>query len=179
MFEKIQWRVWDIICWFVRKRERQKRLWYFLNRHIRFTPTFTIGVVIVALCKQGVLLVRKKRGPRGSEWVLPGGGVKRGETLEQAAVRELEEEAGFKISPSGLTQIGCCLDSIFWDQTVGFMYEHKGQRCLPPAGIRDTTEIAERKFFYPHQALSLVYKAHRQFIFMAMEKNRSKSTPKV
>jgi 8-oxo-dGTP pyrophosphatase MutT (NUDIX family) len=38
------------------------------------------------------LIVRARRDP--SAWVLPKGHIERGETAEQAAVREVEEEAG-------------------------------------------------------------------------------------
>ena len=44
--------------------------------------------------KTSVLLIKRRDVPL---WVLPGGRVEEGETLEACAIREAEEETGFKI----------------------------------------------------------------------------------
>ena len=41
-----------------------------------------------------VLLMRRFKPERGEYWVIPGGSLEQGETLEDAARRELEEETG-------------------------------------------------------------------------------------
>jgi ADP-ribose pyrophosphatase YjhB (NUDIX family) len=57
------------------------------------------GVSVIATDEAGrVLLVRHSYGPPA--WMLPGGGLSRGEAPEEAAVRELREELG-----CGLTRI--------------------------------------------------------------------------
>lgn len=48
-----------------------------------------------------VLLLRF-RTPTSTGWVTPGGGVEAGETLAQAAVRELREEIGLAATPADL-----------------------------------------------------------------------------
>jgi ADP-ribose pyrophosphatase YjhB (NUDIX family) len=57
-------------------------------------------VRVAALIRRGdsVLLCRQQKGLR-SYWLLPGGGVEEGETLEQALARELAEECGLTEVP--------------------------------------------------------------------------------
>lgn len=56
----------------------------------------TVGVrAIVVNSENKVLLVKHTYQPG---WYLPGGGVKKGETLPNAIIRELREEAGIEVS---------------------------------------------------------------------------------
>jgi 8-oxo-dGTP pyrophosphatase MutT (NUDIX family) len=68
------------------------RLLYFGFRiYCFFFRPRTLGVRVMLIQNGGVLLVRQTYL---SGWFMPGGGVKRGETLEQAARREVHEEVG-------------------------------------------------------------------------------------
>ncbi|MGB9616670.1 MAG: NUDIX domain-containing protein [Desulfomonilaceae bacterium] len=57
-------------------------------------PIPTADVIIVH--KDGVVLIKRKNPPYG--WALPGGFIDYGETAEQAAVREAQEETGLRVS---------------------------------------------------------------------------------
>lgn len=48
----------------------------------------------IAETPRGIVLQRRNKNPRKGYWVLPGGFVDRGETLEEAAKREFFEETG-------------------------------------------------------------------------------------
>ena len=58
-------------------------------------PICGVGIVVFHL--QKVLLIRRGKPPRQGEWSIPGGKQKLGETLQQAARREVEEETGLKL----------------------------------------------------------------------------------
>ena len=59
-------------------------------------PSVTVDVVIFTLRQQNlqVLLIRRKHPPFADYWAIPGGFMQMDESLESAALRELEEETG-------------------------------------------------------------------------------------
>ncbi len=67
----------------------------FMNRPV--TPALTVDTIIELEDRddQGIVLIERKYPPYG--WALPGGFVDVGETLEQAAIREAQEETGLQV----------------------------------------------------------------------------------
>lgn len=60
------------------------------------TPLLAADLVIELLDEPGrIVLIERRNEPRG--WALPGGFVDIGERVEQAAVREAEEETGLRV----------------------------------------------------------------------------------
>ena len=64
-------------------------------------PALTADIAVFANAENGVKLLMIKRGghPFLGCWALPGGFADEGETIEQTAARELEEETGLKGLP--------------------------------------------------------------------------------
>jgi 8-oxo-dGTP diphosphatase len=61
-------------------------------------PSVTVDVVIFTLRNRElhVLMVQRRRWPYEGYWALPGGFIEMHESLEEAALRELEEETGVR-----------------------------------------------------------------------------------
>lgn len=89
------------------------------------TPIVTPAVAVDGVVFSGkrVLLVRRRHAPFAGRWVLPGGFVVPGETLEQAVAREVKEETGIPFLPRGLVGAysdphrdprGCVLSIAYW-----------------------------------------------------------------
>jgi 8-oxo-dGTP pyrophosphatase MutT (NUDIX family) len=102
-----------------------------------FRPT-AIGVRIMLIRDGQVLLVRQTYIPG---WFMPGGGVKRGETLEKAARREVREEIGAELGE--LSLLG----------SYTYFGEHKSDHnalflCTDfTVNWKEDREIAEARFF--------------------------------
>jgi 8-oxo-dGTP diphosphatase len=67
-------------------------------------PFPTVDIIIEV--DDGIVLIERKNEPLG--WALPGGFVDYGETLEDAAIREAQEETSLSIS--NLRLVGCYSD---------------------------------------------------------------------
>ncbi len=64
-----------------------------------------VGVGAVVLIEDKVLLVRRAAPPGKGKWSIPGGLVELGESLSNAAVRELYEETGIRAKPLGVIDV--------------------------------------------------------------------------
>ncbi len=68
------------------------------NRNSRLYPTHPLaGVGAVVFHDNRVLLVQRKNPPAEGLWAIPGGKIQLGESLQQAAEREILEETGITI----------------------------------------------------------------------------------
>ncbi len=66
-------------------------------------PTVGVGGVLIRGGK--VLLIRRGKEPLRGRWVVPGGTVELGETLEEALVREMREETSLEVAPAGVLTV--------------------------------------------------------------------------
>jgi 8-oxo-dGTP diphosphatase len=74
-----------------------------------------VGVGAVVLDGERVLLARRGRAPSAGKWSIPGGLVHLGERLEEAAVREVQEETGLHVRLLGLCGV---IDRVVRDADV-------------------------------------------------------------
>ena len=69
----------------------------------RFYPDRPFLAVSAAIIRDGkVLLVRRANPPMHGLYTFPGGVVEAGETVEEALLREIDEETALKIQPHGI-----------------------------------------------------------------------------
>jgi 8-oxo-dGTP diphosphatase len=67
----------------------------------------TVDIIVYSIKKGGILLIKRKNEPFRGLFALPGGflDVQSGESLTEAASRELEEETGLKIHADDIVQL--------------------------------------------------------------------------
>ena len=80
-----------------------------------------VGVGVVVWRGAEILLVRRAKAPRLGEWSIPGGAQSVGETIFEAAIREVREETGTVIRPTGIITV---VDSLIRDDEQRLQYHY-------------------------------------------------------
>jgi ADP-ribose pyrophosphatase len=145
-------------------REIYRNPWMHLREDLAEMPdgrSTIYGVVTFGDCvgvvpfvdPEHILLVRQYRYVQGENhrWEIPTGGVHHGETLQQAAQRELAEEAGYRagqlIHVSSYYTSKCICD--------GTAHLYVGRELVPAEAPPDETEFLERRIFPFDEALHM------------------------
>lgn len=129
-----------------------------------------MGVGAIVVHQGRVLLIRRAQEPLRGRWVVPGGTVELGETLEDAVVREVREETGISVRP---LEVMTVFDRI-QRRDGAVLYHHVivDYRCEFVSGVlqaatdaRDAAWVTEEKlasYDLPPLALDLVQRAFRE-----------------
>jgi len=80
-----------------------------------------VGVGAVVFRDDRVLLIKRGKPPRMGDWSLPGGMQEIGETVFEAAAREVQEETGVTISDIALIDV---VDSITRDDDARVQFHY-------------------------------------------------------
>ena len=80
-----------------------------------------VGVGVVVFKGGDVLLIQRGRPPRVGQWSLPGGAQELGETVFEAARREVMEETGVEVDILGLVDV---VDSIQPDGDARILFHY-------------------------------------------------------
>lgn len=100
-------------------------------------PALTVDIVLATRGRSSsVLLIKRMRDPFEGCWAIPGGFVEEGETLADAARRELKEETGLDVEE--LEQLYTAgdpgRDPRGWTVSVVYLLRVNSKRIKPKAG---------------------------------------------
>lgn len=120
----------------------------------------TDPVAIIAVHHQGSVLLGRQRGWRPGMWSALAGFVEPGETLEDAARREVLEESGIVVGEVRY------VSSQPWPFPSSLMIGLVGEARTTEIRI-DEKELEDARWFGPEEARSMVERTHPQGLFAA------------
>lgn len=109
-------------------------------------PRAALTVDAIVYAKDGsdirVLLIRRGREPFLNQWALPGGFINMNETLEQACIRELEEETGLRVEKMEQFRTYDAVDRDPRHRTISVVYYAGLDAIQPVKGSDDAAHAA-------------------------------------
>ena len=116
-----------------------------------------------------ILLIRRRVAPGKGKWALPTGFIEQSEQPEEAAIRELEEEANIKGTVQNL--IGVYTEKTkFYGSIILVGYRISSTGDKPKPG----TDAVEAKFFPSSKLPTIAFASHRAIIKDGLAKNENK-----
>lgn len=118
--------------------------WHTQNDDSRLPVAATISAVVE---DGAVLLVRRINPPDAGRWGFPGGKIETGETIHQAAVRELHEETGLRATAN---RIFTAVDVLDRDSCAALRHHFVliAVLCCNPSGIlTPDSDVSEARWF--------------------------------
>jgi ADP-ribose pyrophosphatase YjhB (NUDIX family) len=106
-----------------------------------------------------VLLVRRKYDPFAGLWTMPAGFIEYGETAEETAVRELEEETGLVIAVDRVNAVETCRDDPRGD-SVFVLYEGR----VEGGSLRAGDDADEADFFALDSLPEIAFACQRRIL---------------
>jgi 8-oxo-dGTP pyrophosphatase MutT (NUDIX family) len=98
-------------------------------------------VVLLVPVGEGLVVARRNIEPRKGTLVLPGGYLDLGETWQEGAVRELDEETGIQVS-AGAVSLYDVQNGLDNTLVISGLAERQPRSCLKPFCSSETQEIA-------------------------------------
>lgn len=132
------------------------------------------AVVDMAIVHGGYLLLARKTNDAPGKWRLIGGFVDKGESLEQAAFREVKEETGLELETA--TYAGSCFIN-------DWRYEREDDGitsaiflCEPKPGQEEVAQddIAEVRWFPVYEASARIHQNHAEALTLALRQHAQK-----
>jgi ADP-ribose pyrophosphatase YjhB (NUDIX family) len=134
---------------------------------VAYRNPLPVASALVLNDKREVLLVRRSRDPRRGHWCLPIGFAELGETIAEAARRELREEAGIEGRPLHLLDVDS-YDSDFYGDLLIVTYEF-----AKTGGDERSGDDADAVGYFPIDALpELAFSANRRAVQACRERHQ-------
>jgi 8-oxo-dGTP diphosphatase len=124
------------------------------NKNPLTAPKPAVGVVVMK--EEKVLLVKRSNAPQKGKWAIPGGSVNLGETLQEAAEREIMEETGLTIQANEPIH---AFDLIERDSAGNLLFHYVIIDLLADyveGEIRPADDVSDAGWFSPDEIESLV-----------------------
>nr|WP_144926610.1 NUDIX hydrolase [Paenibacillus bovis] len=117
-------------------------------------PLHMVSTGGVLLRDNEVLLVQVNYGTNKGLWMIPGGVVEAGESLEEAVVREIREETGLILAPKRIVGIRNGVKQVRENKEGSIYVVFEMEFISETNQVIDPSEISNIKFFPIEEALS-------------------------